>query len=231
VTYGNKPPHVIKDIVKPTPVVALSCDPLETMVTNLARPGGNITGLTCLSSELTPKKLELLLEVVPNAKRLVVLYNPTDPGPILALKLAQDMALHRQVKLESVAVSTPEEFERGLATVGQLHPDALYVYPDPLTARFAKATIEFAAKQRLPAVYGFRQWPEAGGLMSYGSNLRDLAYRGAGYVDKILKGTKPADLPVEQPTKFELVINLKTAKALGLTIPPSLLARADQVIE
>jgi putative ABC transport system substrate-binding protein len=105
------------------------------------------------------------------------------------------------------------------------------VYPDPLTARFTRATIEFAAKQRLPAIYGFRQWPDAGGLMSYGSNLGDLAYRGAGHVDKILKGAKPSDLPVEQPTKFELVINLRTAKALGLTLPSSLLLRADQVIE
>src|SRR5688572_7386746 len=152
VTYGNKPPHVIKEIVKPTPIVALSCDPLETMVTKLASPGGNITGLTCLSSELTPKKLELLLDAVPNAKRLVVLYNPADPGPSLALKRAQDMARQRQLTVESVTVSTPEEFERGLTTVAQLHPDALYVYPDPLTARFAKATIEFAAKHRLPAV-------------------------------------------------------------------------------
>lgn len=112
-----------------------------------------------------------------------------------------------------------------------MQPDALYVYPDPLAARFAKATIEFAAKQRLPAVYGFRQWPEAGGLMSYGSSPPDLAYRAAGYVDKILKGVKPADLPVEQPTKFELVINMKAAKALGLSIPQSLLLRADQIIE
>jgi putative ABC transport system substrate-binding protein len=231
VTYGNKPPHVIKDIVKTTPIVPLSCDPLETMVVSLARPAGNITGLTCLSSELTAKKLELLLAAVPNVKRLVILYNPNDPGPQLALKLAQEMAAHRQLKLEPVAVSTPEEFEPRLATIAQLHPDAMYVYPDPLTARFAKVTIDFAAKHRLPAVYGFRQWPDAGGLMSYGSNLRDLAYRGAGHVDKILKGAKPADLPVEQPTKFELVINLKTARALGLTIPQSLLGRADQLIE
>jgi putative ABC transport system substrate-binding protein len=107
----------------------------------------------------------------------------------------------------------------------------LYVYPDPLTARVAAATIDFAAKERLPTMYGFRQWPEAGGLMSYGSNLRDQAYRGAGYVDNILKGTKPSDLPVEQPTTFELIINTRTARAIGLTIPPSLLLRADKVID
>ena len=141
------------------------------------------------------------------------------------------MAAHRQLKLEPVAVSTPEEFERRLATMAQLHPDVMYVYPDPLTARLAKMTIDFAAEHRVPAMYGFRQWPDTGGLMSYGSNLRDLAYRGAGHVDKILKGAKPADLPVEQPTKFELIINLKTAKALGLTIPPLLLGWADEVIE
>jgi ABC-type uncharacterized transport system substrate-binding protein len=222
-----------KSATRTIPIVMVRTgDPvIDGIVPSLAHPSGNITGVTCLSSELTPKKLELLLDAVPNVKRLVILYNPGDPGPQLALKLAQEMATRRQLKLEPVAVSTPEEFERSLATIARLHPDAMYVYPDPLTARFAKATIDFAAKQRLPAVYGFRQWPDAGGLMSYGSNLRDLAYRGAGYVDKILKGAKPADLPVEQPTKFELVINLKTAKALGLTIPPSVLLRADQVIE
>ena len=128
-------------------------------------------------------------------------------------------------------VNSPAEFERGLGALVQLHPDALYVYPDPLMARFAKPTIEFAARHRLPAMYGFRQWPDAGGLMSYGSNLHDLARRGGDYVDKILRGAKPADLPIEQPTKFDLVINLKTAKALGLTIPPSVLLRANQVID
>ena len=141
------------------------------------------------------------------------------------------MAARRQIKLDAVAVNTPEEFGRALGVLVQLHPDALYVYPDPLMARFTKPTIEFAAKQRLPAMYGFRQWPDAGGLMSYGSNLHDLARRGGDYVDKIMKGARPADLPIEQPTKFELVINRKTARALGLTIPPSLLLRADQVIE
>ena len=231
VAYGNKPPHIMKEIVRTTPIVALSCDPLETMVTSLARPGGNITGVTCLSSELTAKKLELLLEAAPSAKRLTILYNPNDPGPTLALKLAQEFAARRQVKIDPLAVGTASEFEPALGAIAQSRPDALYVYPDPLTARFARPTIELAARQRLPAIYGFRQWPEAGGLMSYGSNLGDLAYRGAGYVDKILKGTKPSDLPVEQPTKFELVINLKAAKALGLTLPPSLLLRADQVIE
>jgi putative tryptophan/tyrosine transport system substrate-binding protein len=231
VTYGNKPPHVLKDIVKTTPIVALSCDPLETMVTSLARPSGNITGVTCLSSELTAKRLELLLEAVPRAKRVAILYNPGDPGPTLALRFAQEFAASRKVTIEPVAVVSADEFDHALGAVAQLHPDALYVYPDPLTARFAKTTIEFAAKQRMPAIYGFRQWPDAGGLMSYGSNLADLAYRGAGHVDKILRGAKPADLPVEQPTKFELVINPKTAKALGLTIPQSILTRADEIIQ
>jgi putative ABC transport system substrate-binding protein len=230
VTYGNKSPHVVKDIVKGTPIVALSCDPLETMVGSLARPGGNITGSTCLSSELTGKKLELLLELVPHAKRLAMLYNPSDPGPMLALRLAREVAARRQLVLEPGAIAAPDELDRALTTISRAHPDALYVYPDPVTARVAGATIDFAARHRLPAMYGFRQWPEAGGLVSYGSNLRDQAYRGAGYVDKILKGAKPGDLPVEQPTKFELVRNLKTARALGLTIPPSLLARTDQLI-
>jgi putative ABC transport system substrate-binding protein len=231
VTYGNKPPHLIKDVVKTTPIVALSCDPIETMVASLARPGGNITGLGCLSSELTPKKLELLLEVVPSAKRLAVLYNPTDPGPQLAVRLARETAAKRRVEIDAVPVSTPEEFERGLAAIAQHRPDALFVYPDPLTGSQIKATVEFAARHRLPAIYGFRQWPDAGGLMSYGSSLLDQAYRGAEYVDKLLRGAKAADLPVEQPRRFEFVINHKTAKALGLTIPPAVLLRADQVIE
>ena len=231
VTYGNQPPHAIKDVVKTVPIVALSCDPLETIVTNLARPSGNITGTTCMSSELTPKKLELLLEAVPGARRLAMLYNPADPGPRLAVKTAQEVAVRRQLKLQSIPVTTPEEFPGALTAIASSHPDALYVYPDPLTARFARATIEFVAKERLPTMYGFRQWPEAGGLMSYGSIIRDLGYRGAGQVDKVLKGAKPADVPIDQATTFEFVINLRTAKALGLTMPPSLLLRADQVIE
>jgi len=231
VTYGNKSPHVVKDIVRGTPIVALSCDPLETMVGSLARPGGNITGLTCLSSELTGKKLDLLLELVPSAKRLAMLYSPGDPGPILALRLAREVAARRQLALEPVTIGAPEELERALAAISRAQPDALYVYPDPVTSRVAAATIDFAARSRLPAMYGFRQWPEAGGLMSYGSNLRDQAYRGAGYVNKILKGAKPGDLPVEQPTKFELVVNLKTSRALGQTIPQSLLLRADRAID
>jgi putative ABC transport system substrate-binding protein len=231
VTYGNQPPHALKDVVKTVPIVALSCDPLETIVTSLARPSGNITGTTCMSSELTPKKLELLLEAVPSARRLAMLYNSADPGPRLGVKLAQEVAMRRQLKLQTIAVTTPDEFPGALAAIGSFHPDALYVYPDPLTARFARATIDFAAREHVPTMYGFRQWPEAGGLMSYGSIIRDLGYRGAGQADKILKGAKPVDVPIDQATTFELVINLKTAKALGLTIPPSLLLRADQVIE
>jgi putative ABC transport system substrate-binding protein len=231
VTYGNQPPHAVKDAVKTVPIVALSCDPLETLATSLSRPSGNITGTTCMSSELTPKKLELLLEAVPGAKQLAILYNSADPGPRLAVKLAQEVAVRRQLKLHAIAVTTPEEVYGAFATITNLHPDALYVYPDPLTARHARVTIDFVAKERLPTMYGFRQWPEAGGLMSYGSIIRDLGYQGAGQADKILRGARPADVPIEQATKFELVINLKTAKALGLTIPPSLLLRADQVIE
>jgi len=221
----------VKDIVRGTPIVALSCDPLETMVASLAGRAATSRGSRACPSELTGKKLDLLLEMVPNAKRLAMLYNSSDPGPILALRLAREVAARRQLVLEPVTIGGPEELERALAAISRARPDALYVYPDPVTARVAAATIDFAARHRLPAMYGFRQWPEAGGLMSYGSNLRDQAYRGAGYVDKILKGTKPGDLPVEQPTKFELVVNIKTARALGLPISASFLQRADQIIE
>ena len=231
VTYGNKPPHLLKEFVKNTPIVALSCDPIETMVASLARPGGNITGLGCLSSELTPKKLELLLEIVPGARRIVLLYNPNDPGPNLAVTLARDTAARRGVEIEPVPVSNPGEFERALSLIAQRLPDALFVYPDPLMGSLIKPTVDFAAKHRLPAVYGFRQWPDAGGLMSYGSSLLDQAYRGAEYVDKVLRGAKPGELPVERPHRFELIVNTKAAKAAGLTIPASVLLRADQILD
>jgi len=213
-------------------VMAGVTDPVGAgFVASLARPGGNVTGLTHLSPDLSGKRLELLKEAVPRLFRVAVLWNPNHPGQPRAFKDTQVAAQALQVTLISMEARNREELERVLLTIGKERPQALFELPDPLTFFHRELITEFAAKHRLPAMYGFSEWVDAGGLMSYGTSFPDLFRRAATYVDKILKGRKPADLPVEQPTKFELVINLKTAKQIGLTIPPNVLARADRVIK
>jgi ABC-type uncharacterized transport system substrate-binding protein len=212
-------------------VMAGVTDPVGVgFVTSLARPGGNITGLTHLSPDLSGKRLELLKEVVPRLLRVAVLWNPNQPGQSAAFKDTQVAAQALRVTLISMEVRNREEIERALSGMGKDHPQALFELPDPLTFFNRELITEFAAKHGLPAMYSFREYVDAGGLMSYGTSFPDLFRRAATYVDKILKGAKPADLPVEQPMKFELVINLKTAKQIGLTIPPNVLARADKVV-
>jgi putative ABC transport system substrate-binding protein len=214
------------------PIVVLSCDPHEQLVASIARPGGNVTGQTCLMSELTAKRLELFSEAVPRMSRIAYLYNPNEPGPVLGLKLAQGVAPALKAKLRPIEMREASEFDTAQARMLQERVDGLFVYPDVIGTGPARAQIiEFAAKKGLPTMHGHRGWVDAGGLMSYGSNQAAMFRRAAVQVDKILKGAKAADMPVEQPTKFELVINLRTAKAFGLTIPQSLLQRADQVIE
>jgi putative ABC transport system substrate-binding protein len=213
-------------------VMAGVTDPVANgFVASLARPGGNITGLTHLSPDLTGKRLELLKEVVPKLSRVGVLWNPNQPGQPLAYKEAQVAAQELKVTLISMEARNREEIERVLSGVGKERPQALFELPDPLIFVNRELIAEFAAKHRLPAMYSFREYVDAGGLMSYGTSFPELFRRAAYFVDKILKGTKPADLPVEQPTKFEFVINLKAAKQIGLTIPPNVLARADRVIK
>ena len=201
------------------------------LVENLARPGGNITGLTSVSAELGGKRLELLKGVVPRAARLAVLYNPADRANVLVFKELQDAAPALGLTLQGVAVQGPDEFEGAFAAMGQGRADALFGAAGVLTFEHRTAIVDLAADHRIPAMWGHRQFVDAGGLMSYAVNFYDQCRRAATYVDQILKGAKPGDLPVQQPTSFEFVINLKTAKALGLTIPPTLLARADEVIE
>jgi putative ABC transport system substrate-binding protein len=213
------------------PVVLVTCDPYQYIVDGLARPGGNVTGQTCLSSEMSPKKLEFLKRAAPTISRVAFLYNPDDPGPTLALKLCQAAAPSLGVTLVPFTIQRPSEISDVLTRVGEAQVDALFVYPDSVTGRVRARTAEFASQQRLPTVYGFRSWVDDGGLMSYGASLPAMTRRAAGQVDKILKGAKPADIPVEQPTTFELVINLKAATAIGLTVPPALLDLADVVIE
>lgn len=207
-------------------------DPVDAgFVASLARPGGNITGLTNLSAELSVKLLELLKEVVPGAARVAVLRNPTNPVSAPQLRWTQLAAQVLGVQLQVVDVRDPNEFESAFLAMTREHAGAFTVLADPMLLSNRTRIAELAVKYGLAATFNVKEYAEAGGLISYGPSLVELWRRLATYGDKILKGAKPADLPVEQPMKFELVVNLKTAKALGLTIPQSILIRADEVIQ
>jgi ABC-type uncharacterized transport system substrate-binding protein len=201
------------------------------LIANFARPGRNITGLTSSSAELGGKRLELLKQVVPKVSRVAVLYNPADRSNVLILKQLQESAPTLALTLQPLEVREPREFQGAFLAMTRERAHAMFGTPGVLTFEHKTVLVDLAAKRRIPAMWGHRQFVDAGGLLSYAVNFYDQIRQTAVYVDKILKGAKPADLPVEQPTTFELIINLKTAKALGLTIPPSLLQRADQVIE
>ncbi len=212
-------------------VMAVAGDPVaEGFVASLARPGGNITGLSLASLELDRKRLELLKETIPKAVRIAVLWNPTARGGVPPFKAVEEAAQALGVRTQSVEVRGPDDFEGAFSLITRGHAEALLVLSDPLTFVHRARIVAFTVKNRLPAMYGLTDHVNAGGLMAYAPSLVELYRRGAIYVDKILKGAKPADLPVEQPTKFELVINLRTAKALGLKIPQSVLVRADEVV-
>jgi putative tryptophan/tyrosine transport system substrate-binding protein len=211
-------------------VFTVSGDPVaEGFVASLARPGGNITGLATISPDLVGKHLEMLKGVAPMVSRVAVLQNPNTHRGVL--RQAAGSARGLGVQLHILEARTPSEIETAFATMSSQRVDAILVLRDAVFRAQRTQITALAAKNRLPAVYGLREEAEAGGLIAYGASVPQLYRRAAAYVDKILKGAKPAELPVEQPTTFELVINLKTARALGLTIPPSLLQRADQVIE
>jgi putative ABC transport system substrate-binding protein len=218
------------------PIVAPTMgDPVgDGFVASLARPGGNITGLTFLGPALTPKRLELLKEALPKISRLAGLWHPG----ALSEQTTKDMLSQTEtaartlgVRLQLVGVRSLDELDRAFSTIASQRADAFLMFPSAMFFNERRRVIDLAAKHRLPSVYVSKEFVELGGLISYGASIADLFRRAAVYVDKILKGAKPADLPVEQPTKFELVINLKTAKTLGLTMPPSLLQRADEVIQ
>ena len=213
-------------------VFAVSGDPVAVgLVASVARPGGNITGLASIAPEVVGKQLELLKEVAPKISRVAILQNPSNPGHPVVLRQAETAARVLGVQLHTAQARTPPEIDAAFAAMRGQHVDGVLVVRDALVLAQRRQIAALAAKSRLPAVYGFRENAEAGGLMAYGANVPLMYRRAATYVDKILKGAKPADLPVEQPTKFELIINLKTARALGLTIPKSLLQRADEVIQ
>jgi putative ABC transport system substrate-binding protein len=237
VTGGGTPTALAaKQATRTVPVVFSSAaDPVtDGLVTSLARPGGNVTGLTNLTPELVGKCLEQLKQAVPGVSQVAVLWQPDAAGEHTdkdMLQGAEVAARALGVRLQFVKARGPGDFDRAFLDMTRARAGALAVWGNAIFNSERRRLVDLAAKHRLPAVYTSRDFVDAGGLMTYGANLADLFRRAAAYVDKILKGAKPADLPVEQPTKFELVINLKTAKALGLTIPPSLLLRADQVIE
>jgi putative ABC transport system substrate-binding protein len=231
-------PHALaaKQATRILPIVfATASDPVTSgLVTSLARPGDNVTGLTNLAPELVGKCLEQLKQAVPGVSRVAVLWQPGVQGERTEkdmLKRAEVAARALGVRLQFVEARGPDDFDRAFSEMTRARADALTVLQGPMFVNERRRLVDLAAKNRLPAVYPWRDGVDAGGLMSYGPNLADSFRRAATYVDKILKGAKPGDLPVEQPTKFELVINLKTAKALGLTIPQSLLGRADHVVE
>ena len=209
-----------------------STDPVGTgLVASLAHPGGNVTGLSNISPDLSGKRLELLKEVVPGLSRVAVPWNPDTRGAVLYYKESEAAASSLHLKLQSVEVSRRGDLDRALSSVTSEHAQAMLLLPgNPVTFSRRDEIAGFAQRNRRPSMYGLNEYVEAGGLLSYGPSTIYIYRRAATYVDRILKGVKPADLPVERPTKFELVINLKTAKAIGLTIPQTLLQRADQVI-
>jgi putative ABC transport system substrate-binding protein len=215
------------------PIVFVSAaDPVDSgLVAGIARPGGNVTGLSLLAPEIVARQLQTLKEAVPKASRVVVLSNPANRNTPFLVKETGAAARSLGVRVQLLSVPEGDAFEGAFRAATKERPETLFVLFDPLLFLHRTRIVEFANKNRLPAMYPRREYAEIGGLMAYGADLRDNYRRAASYVDKILKGAKPADLPVEQPTKFELVINLKTAKALGLTITPSLLARADELIQ
>ena len=234
VTASTPPAKAAKSATTSIPIVILDPgDPVGTgLVMSLARPGGNVTGVASIAPDLAAKRLQLLKEAAPTkVSRVAVLFNAAIPPAEVALRELQATAQSLGVQIEPVAVEGPSGLEPAFGVITKQRANALIVFSDPLTHRNEERIVAFAAKERLAAMFGDRAFVDAGGLMSYGPNYPEMFRHGALYVHKILKGAKPADLPVEQPTRFELVINLKTAKALALTIPQSVLIRADEVIQ
>ena len=234
VVYGSPAIAALKESVLHIPIVmTVHADPVGSgVVKSLARPGGNITGFTDGHADLAPKRLEVLKEIVPKASRIAAMFNPATAHAARQWRLVQEVAPRLGVKLSRVEIRGADEIERSFATIVKQRAEAVFVIPDPSwwvgqVPRIA----ELAIQHRLPTIGTVREWAEQGALVAYGTNFAELWRRSAGYVDKILKGTKPADLPIQHPTKFDLVINLRTAAALGITVPKAVTARADHLIQ
>jgi putative tryptophan/tyrosine transport system substrate-binding protein len=233
VAAGTLAPLAAKRATTTIPIVMTSAgDPLENgLVASLAQPGGNVTGLSMMMSELSGKRLELLKELVPGLSHVAVLWNSTNPYPTIVFKETQDAAGRLGIDVQSLEVKGPSDFATAFEFARQKRPEAFFTIDDPLILSQRNQILDFAAANRLPAIYGVGEFAAAGGLMAYGTSIPDLYRRAATFVDRILRGAKPGKLPVEQPTKFDLVINLKTAKTLGLKVSDKLIALADEVIE
>jgi putative ABC transport system substrate-binding protein len=231
-TAGSQASGAAKQATSTIPIVFanVAFPDQSGLVASYPRPGGNITGVAFIGPEYG-KRLELLREAHPRLSRVALIYNPDNPGSVLALKETQRWATPLGLRLEPHKFRGPHDFERVFAAIAGKRPDALMTTADPLIASYRTPIVDFVAKHRLLSMYPGREFVDAGGLMFYGGSVPEMYRRAAVYVDRILKGSKPSELPVEQPTKFDMVINLKTAKAFGLTIPQSLLVRADQIIE
>jgi putative ABC transport system substrate-binding protein len=232
VALGPQAAHAAKSATATIPIVfQAGTDPVaDGLVTSLAQPGGNLTGRSILAVDLVPKRLELLTELVPQAKVIALLVNPTNAYTAPMIRDVQEAARAKRVELPILKATTESEIDTAFATLASLHADALVIGDDPFFVIQREHIVALAARQAVPAIYQFREFPAVGGLISYGPSLPKEERRVAIYVARILQGAKPADLPVERAMKFELVINLKTAKALGLTMPPTLLMLADEVI-
>jgi putative tryptophan/tyrosine transport system substrate-binding protein len=233
VAAGTLAPLAAKQATSTIPIVMTSAgDPIGSgLVANLARPGGNVTGLSLMSPDLGAKRLQMLKELLPGLTRVAVLWNAANVASERVFRETEGAARILGIEVYSVEVRSPTDLDNAYEAVTRQLPDALITVADPLIMTHRNQIAEFAVKKRLPSMSAFRVLADAGALMTYGADLNDLLRRAASYMDKVLKGANPADMAIEQPTKFELVINLKTAKTLGVTIPPALLARADEVIE
>ena len=233
VTFTTPAALAARNATKTIPIVFTAVgDPVGAgVVPSLARPGGNATGFSVLATEMSGKRLEILWKIVPTMSRVAMLWNDTNPGMVLRAGQMTDAAAKLGVTVQSVGVHDLIDFEPAFAAIASGGADALLTLADGVTVLHRKRIVEFASQRRLPAMYETREFVQFGGLVSYGTDMLNIQRRAADYIDRIFKGAKPADLPVEQPTKFDLVLNLKTAKALGIDIPPTVLALANEVIE
>jgi ABC-type uncharacterized transport system substrate-binding protein len=231
VVPGDQGLRAAKEATDSIPIIVLACDPLDSLVASIARPGGKATGLTCISSELAGKRLQLLKELVSPLTRVAILYNPQDRNKEWEYKQSQEAADKLKLVLRAYEARSPVEIDEAFARMVADQMQALIIFADVLTFAHQRKLADVALAHKLPAMFGFREFTEMGGLISYGSSNSAMWRRAASYVDRILKGSSPGDLPIEQPTRFELVINLETARTLGLEISPNLIAEADEVVE